>query len=61
MCICRLEKGAVSNGVVLNSVAESGWSVACTTVEEWNETIESLTGFKHAETKRLLRALQGTC
>lgn len=49
-----------SNGAGLVSVlAESGWSVACTTVEEWNQVMESLKGSKHAETKRLLHALQG--
>ena len=37
----------------------TGWSVACTTVEEWNEVVDSLKGSKHAETKRLHRALQG--
>lgn len=37
----------------------TGWSVACSTVEEWSELIESFDGVKHQETKRLRRNLQG--
>jgi hypothetical protein len=40
-------------------LAESGWSIASTTVEEWSDLIESFNGIKHNETKRLLRTLQG--
>lgn len=61
--VCSSEKktdSEASNGVSINlAVPDSGWKVACTTVEEWNEVIESLEGSKHAETKRLLRTLQG--
>lgn len=59
--VCSSENKEVSNGSTSSlKAAGSGWSVACTTVEEWNQVIESITGSKHAETKRLLRALQGT-
>ena len=55
------ENKELSNGTAVDlAVVDSGWRVACTTVEEWNEVIESLKGSKHAETRRLLRALQGT-
>ena len=54
------ENKELSNGTAVDlEVVDSGWRVACTTVEEWNEVIESLKGSKHAETRRLLRALQG--
>ena len=39
---------------------ETGWRVACTTVEEWNEVLENLKGSKHTETRRLFRVLEGT-
>ena len=40
-------------------IPSTGWSVACTTAEEWTAVIETLQKSKHAETKRLVRALQG--
>ena len=62
-CFCgrlvKKEGSEVSNGSSVSAAAGTGWSVACTTVEEWNEVIDSLRGSKHVETKRLIRALQG--
>lgn len=67
MVTCSSEKKAnsevsneASNGAPSNLVvAESGWTVACTAVDEWNEVIDSFEGTKHNETKKLLRNLQG--
>lgn len=51
----------VSNSAPSNLVvAGRGWTIACSSVEEWNEVIESLKEFKHNETKKLFRTLQGT-
>lgn len=55
MCSSEKKGSVCGNGLS----AGTGWSVACTTVEEWNQVVNSLKGSKHAETKRLLRALQG--
>lgn len=55
----KSEGTVVSNGAGIGPT-EVGWAVACTTVEEWNEVIETLKASKHTETKRLFRALQGS-
>ena len=46
------------NGVTAASTA-TGWHIACSTLEEWEELVENLGGTKHQETRRLIRTLQG--
>lgn len=64
ICDCSSENSKCLNNEVANNLqqkaADTSWSVACTTVEEWNEVLESIKGSRHAETKRLYRVLEGT-
>lgn len=46
------------NGVTAASTA-TGWHIACSTLEGWEELVENLGGTKHQETRRLIRTLQG--
>ena len=36
-----------------------GWRAVCSTVEEWTNLVEQLSGTKQKDTRRLVSALQG--
>ena len=53
----KTERESVESNV--NGVASAtGWHVACSTLEEWEELVENLGGTKHQETRKLIRILQ---
>lgn len=55
-----VEESARNGGGGVNSAsAATGWHVACSNLEEWEELVENLGGTKHQETRKLIRALQG--
>lgn len=53
------EVESMEGGGVNPASAATGWHVACSTLEEWEELVENLGGTKHQETRRLIRTLQG--
>ncbi len=54
-----MEEGGKNGAGVNAASAITGWHIACSTLEEWEELMENLGGTKHQETRRLIRTLQG--
>ena len=53
------EVESMEEGGANSASIATGWHVACSTLEEWEELVENLGGTKHQETRRLIRMLQG--